>query len=937
MTAEHSPPLAGVAADNAPAVAVDRELKMGALILRTKLHRPQLTSDYVARQRLLDRMDQALEMPLTLLSAPAGAGKSVVVSAWLESQSARSMWLSLDGADSDLDRFLAYLVAGLEQSFPGELHILASLLGMPELPSVRAISTLLINEIDRTGAPIILVLDDYQVLNDTSPVHELVALLLENAPRNLHVVLCSRENPQLPLAKMRASNRICEFHLSDLQFTRQESGELLKNIGEGRLTDDAVDRISTSVEGWAAGLRLAALAIRDAPDRELFLGQLESGLPDLSDYLMDEVLAALPAELRGYIVKAAILNRFCPELLEFIQQDGKTGSSPRIDGQRLIEFLERNNLFVIPLDSKRQWFRFHYMFQEMLLQSLCDVCGPADIRVLRLRAASWYEQHDFIDEALTQMLAAQDLEAAADCIERRLKYILEQNQGLEAMDQWRQLKSGLRMLPDAMIERRIALLVAQGWIAHFELHVDEMARVVAAIKARLPERTAEPVMLAQYGFLRAILLYWDGNAAESEQAYADAAALVPARPSAINGESRCYLAMAQQMNGETDLAVRSLNSDLKRWGSKNSLYASRLLASLCIVYQLSGDLGRATRAARKVERLAPVDDVMTQLWGRLIRGIACFQAYRIEDAITEFSKIADSRYFIEKRASLDAMAGLALSHAMQGRSDRAAAAVDELLGFANESWTEEHWQVAESCRARVALLRGDYRSALDWARSFDAEIPPQHMVVWLVAPTITRLRILLLAGNQEEIAICGQRLDQLRAQLDTFNVVNHSIDVAILQALAAQKLERHESARQRLQEALNLAAPGGWIRPFVEGGEALMKQLVSKYVSGEHREFVSRILAAFDRFSRALKKPEACGEKPLVVDRQAALYGLTKREIDILELLAKRLSNKEIAARLHISPHTVKDHLKNVNQKLDVSNRREAVDVATRNGIVRQA
>ena len=295
MTPRQTPSPAVEATGRTPAVTGDREPETDPLILRTKLHRPRLASDYVARQRLLDRMDRVMEMPLNLISAPAGSGKSVVAAAWLESRSIRSMWLSLDGADSDLSRFLAYLVAGLEDSFPGHFDAFASLLGAPELPPVSTIATFLINDFDRMGAPSVLVLDDYHVLEKTSPVHELVTLLLEHAPPNLHLVLCSRVDPPLPLAKMRAGNRINDLQLSDLKFTRQESGELLKKIAEHDFTEDAVNRINTSVEGWAVGLRLAALAARAAPDRELFLDQLDSGLPDLTSYLMDEVLAALPA------------------------------------------------------------------------------------------------------------------------------------------------------------------------------------------------------------------------------------------------------------------------------------------------------------------------------------------------------------------------------------------------------------------------------------------------------------------------------------------------------------------------------------------------------------------------------------------------------------------------------------------------------------------
>ena len=898
-------------------------------LIRTKLHRPPLPSDYVCRDRLLSQMDRTMDVPLTLVSAGAGTGKSVMVAAWLATQDVPQAWLSLDDSDSNLRRFLDYLVEGLESVHPDTLQDTAQLLLSAELPPVTVIATHLINELDRGTTPRIIVLDDYHLLNRDSPVHELIRCYLNHAPQNCHLVLVAREDPPLALARLRGGGRINEIRQQDLPFSIAETADLLSRTVQSELSEKQIEAVQLKVEGWAAGLRLVALACRQAPNIDRFVAQLGGNLPNTTAYLMDEVLTALPAAFSGYLIKTAVLDRFCPALLDAIHPDAEPATT-EMNGARFVELLNRSNLFVVPLDANFEWFRHHHLFQQLLLDQLKQVCSPDEIHALHSNASKWLEQHGRIDEAIKHAVAADDQEAAADIIERHRSEPLD-------TDRWWELRDWLDRLGAGVKQKRPALLMSHGWLAYFRLQLDVLSLIVQQFDS-LADQGKDSLALAERSFFAAMLAYWVGNGAECQRCCEAALATRPTGSRMVVGQARIYRALAQQMNGDTQLALRLLKADIKSADKDSELFVSRLLVAISFIHLLNGDLELAYHGARQLGACAVRADLpYARFWTELLSGISSLHAARCDLAKEHFAFCAKNPYGFETRAAADAFTGLALCEQFTGSAQQAMATLEKAAAIIDEFRDAESSGIIRSGRARLQLLQGHSKAALRWARVASIAPYPPGMFMWLEVPEITQRRILIAAGTAAE---CEKSLDDLvniRSQLEACNTVNHVIQVAVLQSLALKRLDRSTEAKATLLECVELAAPGEWVQPFVEAGEPLMGMLTSISEAKHHREFIRSVLTAYDRFVAASSRGKGAGVAAPHVPDHVGLTDLTNRELDILGLLAQRLQNKQIGARLNISTHTVKDHLKHVYQKLEVSNRRDAVAKATRTGLLKDS
>ena len=898
-------------------------------LIRTKLHRPPLPPDYVCRDRLLDQMDRGMDVPLTLVSAGAGTGKSVMVAAWLENRDIPYTWLSVDGADSNLRHFLDYLVAGLESLHPDTLQDMAELLLSADLPPVPVIATHLINELDRGTTPQILVLDDYHSLDPNSSVHELIRCYLKHPSQNCHLVLVSREDPPLALASLRGGGRINEFRQQDLSFSIAETADLLSRSVQPDLSEKQIEAIQLKVEGWAAGLRLVALACRQAPDIDRFIAQLEGNLPDTAAYLLDEVLTTLPAAFSGYLIKTAVLDRFCPDLLDAIHPDAEPATT-EMNGARFVEILNRSNLFAVPLDANFEWFRYHHLFQELLLDQLKQVCSPDEIHTLHSNASTWFEQQGHIEEAIRHAVAAADQGAAADIIERHRSEPLK-------TDHWWVLQDWLEMVGAGVKQTRPAILMSNGWLAYFRRQLDVMSLIVQKFDS-LADQVEEPILGAERNLFAAVLAYWDGNGAECQRCCETALAASPPESQMVAGEVRAYRAFAQHMNGDTQLALQQLRSDVKSADKDSDLFITRLLAAVSFIQLLNGDLELAYEGARQLGAVAIRARLpYARFWSELPSGMSSFHAARFDLAKEHFAYCTEHPYGFETRAAADAFAGLALCEQFTGSPQQAMATLEKAAAIIGDFQDAESSSVIESGRARVQLLQGDSKTALRWARVASIAPYPPGMFMFLEVPEITQRRILIAAGTTAEREKSLDDLVGIRSQLEASNTVNHVIQVAVLQSLALKQLGRSTEAKATLLECVKLAEPGEWIQPFVEAGEPLIGMLESISKTGHHREFIRSVLTAYDQYVGAASRGKGTGVAAPHMPDHVGLTDLTNRELDIIGLLAKRLQNKQIGARLNISTHTVKDHLKNVYQKLGVSNRRDAVAKAMRVGLLKDS
>ena len=392
-------------------------------IIRTKLYPPPMAPDTVQRQRLLSLAQSAEQSPLTLVSAPAGYGKSTLVSQWLDLLGCKSAWLSLDNEDSELTQFLSYVVAALHDAYPGCCAEIAEILQSAVLPDVHSLAGIFCNEIDAYEETMVLILDDYHRLS-SSEVDNFLDTVLKHPPQNMHLVIVSRRDPSLSLHALRARGALCEVRLQQLRFREDETRALIRLDLDDTITDDEIRVLHERTEGWPVALRLARLATAKTSSKASIVDRLPEDSHAVRTYLMQEVLAGQPAEIREYLLRTAFLDRFCAELCEVVMPEDSAG----ISGKEFVNHINQANLFLIPLDVSKDWFRFHHLFQSMLQDLALTRLGKEEIRDVHTRASGWFEEHEFLGEAIRHALSAGKANEAADVISRHRNNIMNHEQ-----------------------------------------------------------------------------------------------------------------------------------------------------------------------------------------------------------------------------------------------------------------------------------------------------------------------------------------------------------------------------------------------------------------------------------------------------------------------------------------------------------------------------
>ncbi len=905
------------------------------LVLRTKLYPPTFPADMVPRADLLERLEAGKTRPLALVSAPAGYGKSLLVGSWLESCGWASAWLSLDEGDGDLRQFLSGLVDAVQTRFPAACASSRRLTEAHELPSVKTLSTALSNDLDALPEPLVLALDDYHRIDGGSPVNELLQQLLALPPIPLHLVIATRRDPPLPLAKLRAMGQITDIRMSDLRFGPSETRALLAQSAGFSPGDQALANLGRELEGWVVGLRLVSLALRESEDPDGFLVGLHGGVQQTEEYLVQEVIGRQPPRLRDWLLRSAILDRFCPSLCDAVCAGGDNGEAGEeragdraardegaavgadgaFDGARFTEALKAGNLFTIALDAQERWFRFHHLFQELLLRELKRRLGAGEIAGLHRRASGWFEAQGMIDEAVRHALGAGDDVAAAEIVERHWRAELDQ-------DRWYIAKRWLDRLPVESREKRPGLLLAEAWMALFQQRFEELASLAERLGTLPGDHADEPAYAQGLNFFNGLIEYWQGNAERGVRFLEKAIEQIPERLGVSDGAIGVYYGLALCMKGEQARAIRTL-SDMMSGAQLPVLYRSQLMGALAFAHLVCGDLVQAMESAQRFAPLAREGRTAnSEAWSDYLLACMHFHANELDAAQRHFASAARQRYILEPKGAIDAFAGMALTHALLGQSREADEALDRLDAFARELGSSEHLLVADSCRARVRLLRGEI-AAGHWPHSIDPVPTPDGLFTWVEVPSITRARVLIAFGSAGSLKDAAEQLETIRRLSEQSRFIGQTIEVAVLQALVLEQQGRGAEALDALEEAVAMAAPGGWVRPFVEAGPSmagLLERLAGRNGSTEQLQAVLEALRPDTRPLAGTPPRSGSGSAGEIRLQES----LTRRELEILELLAQRLQNKEIASRLFVSVDTVKTHLKNLYQKLAVANRREA-------------
>ena len=887
-------------------------------LIHTKLYRPPTTRDVVGRAELYERLEEGRHLPLTLVSAPAGYGKTTLVGHWLESRPGPSAWLSLDETENDPRTLLSYLVAAVRTIFPEACaETLAQLEAEAPLP-LADIAVCLCNELDDCETDFVLALDDYHRV-DNPAVHDvLMGCLLEHMPRPLHLVIISRMDPPLPLATLRAHHMLNEIRLKDLEFTERETGIFLRQATGRSISDSTVARIYDHVEGWAVGLRLAALALQHREDADAFLQEFGGDTQHIREYLLQEVVSRQPPNLRDWMRRTSILNRFCAPVCDAVLMTGDQEAGPAF-----VRFLEDRGMLCVSLDEKQEWFRYHHLFQELLYDQLKAHVAPNEIASLHQRAASWFEEHGWLEEAIHHALAGEGPAEAARLIVRHRNEILNQ-------EQWHRLDQWLRLLPAEVVENDPELLMMEAWLCQnrgdYSKAYALLDRIDEMVAAGECESSDTERLRGSVDALRSHQRYDEGHGDLALEHIERALEQLPHDCLAERAYAIIHEGVALQMCGDLERARKRIYAQLADTSIPIGTFQTRMLIILAFLNWIAGDLGALRLTAQQLLELAEEYGLSESVeLACYFLGIAQYQQNELSKAEASLVRVVAERNI--PNFEMFAQSALALASVFQAtrQADKARETVDSLCAHLLGARNVTLLQHAQAYQADLALRQGRISEAVRWAQGFDPG--PFQAMYNFYEPRITLARVLIAQSTADS----RMQADSLLTRLETFVAGIHAtrflIEVLALRALLHDARGDEPAAREALARAVSLAQPGGFIRLFVDLGPGLIKVLNSLELEEEGQRYVGRILAAFqaDRESQA-------GE-PLEQRTTQMSAAMTNRELEILGLLADRLSRQEIADRLCISTATVKRHAENIYSKLGVPGRRQAVAKARDLGI----
>ena len=904
-------------------------------LLATKLHVPRPQPGFVPRPRLVQALSQGLARGRVLICAPAGFGKTSLLADWARSGGRPVAWLGLDAGDNDPARFWRYVVTALDQAQPGIAERLGPLLGPPAPRSFEGLVTALINQLAAQPGrdEVLLVLDDYHLIDD-GPVHESVAFLLENLPPGLLLVLSGRADPPLPLARLRARGQLAELRTAELRFTTEEAAALLGAAAGPALPDPAVVALTARTEGWAAGLQLAALSLREHTDAAEFVAAFSGSHRFVLDYLADEVLDGQPAQVRAFLLETSVLERLSGELCDAVT--GQSGS------QAMLHHIERAGLFLVPLDEVRGWWRYHHLFAD-LLRARLEQEQPGRVQELHRAAAAWSDEHDLGDDAVRHALAAGDAAWAAQLVERYVDMLLRRSEGVT-------LRRWLSTLPAEVLRTRPRLCVAQGFnavvsgqVEAVEPLLDDAEHAFAATGSQPPEPPVGPAggvlanVPAGIAFLRAELARLRGDAAGAVDWDRRARAQLGDTDFYLRTLVRANLAVTDWLRGQLGQAERSLAEALaERRAAGEGYLATRVCHDLGQVQRAQGNLDAALATYRQALDSAGEVSSQPPHLGMAHVGLAEVLYERDElaaalDHATRGVTLCRQLAFTPPLA-----AGLAiLARIRQAHGDTAAAVA--AMGEAGQVELSPQvvalFNPVPAQRARLLLAQGDVPAASQWAKA--AGLSPEDEPDYPREPAYLLLARVLLAQDRPGPALT--LLQRLLATAASQDRIGNVIEIQALRALALAARGDHAGALGALAEAVTLACPQGHVRVFADEGAPMRALLTRLSAARKDQRAPARDIDP-DYLARLLRACGRAGAAPPSRGAAAALPGmaepLTDREVEVLRLLAAGRSNQRIAYELVVALDTVKKHVTHVLGKLGAANRTEAVARARQLGLI---
>jgi LuxR family maltose regulon positive regulatory protein len=883
---------------------------MAEPILATKLYVPPPRPKAVLRPRLIERLNEGLEMgcKLTLISASAGTGKTTLVSEWIASCGRPVAWLWLDEGDNDPTRCISYLVKALQTIKAGIGEGLVAALQSPQPLQLKTILTTLLNEISILPEHFLLILDDYHLI-DSQPVDQTLAFLIEHQPPQMHLVLATREDPHLPLALLRARGQLTELRAADLRFTPAEAAEFLNRVMGLNLSDGDVAALETRTEGWIAGLQMAAISMRGLPDAASFIQSFTGSHRFVLDYLLEEVLQRQPLEVQTFLLRTSILERLCGPLCDAVLHTS-SGS-----GDATLLSIERANLFVVPLDNERRWYRYHHLFGDLLRKRLGQNLAPERIAELHIQASEWYENNDLLLDAFRHAAAANDIERAVRLMESK-------KMPIHVRGAARMILSWLEALPKSLLDARpalwwkqAALLLVIGQPKGVEeiLQATEAALDAASVPgAELDDTTRD--LIGKIAAARANLAQTE---AEAETILVHARrALESLHPDNLSDRSIATRTMGFAYYLQRDLAM-----------------AGRAYAEALSLAQAAGDHINSTLASI---RLGQIQEGKNQLH------LAAETYQQVMQLVDDYSP------------SNASVAYLGLARVFYEWNDLNAA---EQYGEQSLRLAQQYDQVidrlilSEMFLARLKLARGDTSTATHILSQVEQTARQENYTFRVPDIAYDQAFVLLRQGNtgaalqltqQNDLPLMQARvlvardnpsaalavLEPLRQEAEAKGWASRLLMAMAVQSVALDVYGEKQKAVDLLGKVLAQAEPEGNVRLLVDEGTRMGELLSAAAAQGVRPGYVNKLLAAFTA--------EPKGQQPItsVPGASSLVEPLSPRELEVLALIAEGLSNQEIGERLFLALDTVKGHNRRIFEKLQVQRRTEAIARARELGLL---
>jgi LuxR family maltose regulon positive regulatory protein len=897
-------------------------------LLETKLYVPRPRGGLVLRPRLSERLHWGTASKLVLVSAPAGFGKTTLLTEWLAARPGAlvgerlAAWLSLDRGDNDPAAFWVYLIAALRTVASGVGENALALLDAPRPPPIETVLTTLLNDLGAVAAEIVLVLDDYHVI-DAREVQDGMAFLLDHLPPRLHVVIASRADPALPLARMRARGELAEIRAAELRFTADEAAAYLNEMMGLRLTARDVAALEGRTEGWIAALQLAALSMQGRDDVTSFIAGFAGDDRYVVDYLAEEVLARQPDRVQAFLLQTSILSRLSGPLCDAVTGQG--------GGKAMLEALDRGNLFLVSLDDRRRWYRYHHLFADVLQARLLDE-QPGQVQGLHRRASEWHERNGELSEAIRHALAAGDFERAAGLVE--LATLAMRRTRQEA-----RLRGWLEVLPDEVVLVRPVLsaqfagvLLISGGLEGVEDRLRDAERWLEPATGHRegPQETSAEMVVAdeeEYRRLPATIeLYRAGQALARDDALGTIRHAQRAIDLALEDDHLCRASAAALLglvywgSGDLEAGHRGYSACVE--GLRRAGFVADILGcsiALADIRSTQGRLGEAVRTFEQALQLAG------EQGGPVLRGTADMYVGMSEIA-RERNDLHAATQLLQRSQELGEHTGLpqnpyrwrvAMARVREAEGDLSGAL--DLLNEAKRLYVSDFFpnvRPVPAVRARVWIAQGSLGEALGWAReqglSVDDDLSYLREFEHI---TLARLLLARYQGERAEPSLqeAARLLERLLLAAEAGGRTGRVIEILVLRALAHQALGDNPAALGFLDRAVTLAEPEGYVRVFADEGPPVASMLRAAAKQGTRRDYVRRLLAA-------VSGTEDNGPR-----EQGLIEPLSERELDVLRLLGSELDGPAIARELMVSLNTVRTHTKNIYAKLAVTNRRAAV------------